>query len=119
MEKFTKEKIETAEKLYELWAKEKYTSPTFKSFLNSLNKPERKKIVVEIEYDDFNNNKIGVGDVKTAIENYSLSSHWNFKVTELPEVFTREQVIGIFDASFTDKNYIDGLINKWLSKRNK
>lgn len=93
--KFTKEEIETAENLYELWAKEKYTSPTFKSFLDSLLKPKKGKKVFEFEYDITEGYIVSSGTVQDILNVVKGSS--NFKVTELPEVFSRKDMIELGD----------------------
>ena len=115
MEKFTKQEIETAKKVFESYQINQRNQPSYTYYLDSLLKPETKKIVVEIETGKI----FSVSDIKHAL-NYRFSEkEYNFKVTELPEVFSREQVIDIFDPSFTSKDYIDGLITKWLSERSK
>jgi hypothetical protein len=123
--KFTKEQIELAKKVFESYQIDQRNQPSYTYFLDSLLKPETKKIVVEIEYEpipDFITEEMAinltVNDVRDSLKS-RMNKEFNIKVNELPEVFTREQVIGIFDASFTDKNYINGLIDVWLSERNK
>jgi hypothetical protein len=115
--KFTKEELETVGKFIDEYT---YYSPpiSLSDYLDQCKKPETKKIIVEIEYKDFNNNKIGAGDVKTSIENYSLSSHWNFKVTELPEVFSREDIMNLKMYMWIHSGNTNDIDN-WLSERNK
>lgn len=67
--------------------------------------PERKKIILEIE-SDFNN--FDIHWLKTALEGYCHSAKFVF--TELPEVFTREDIYKIFSPCFSDNAYIDTLI---------
>ena len=102
--KFTKEEIETAKTLYDKWASEKYTSPTFKSFLDSLLKPETKKIRVEIEYfkpDGCPDMQISY--IKSKLEYFEKDDF--VKVTELPEVFTRKDMIEFGEYSKASTNY--------------
>ena len=113
MEKFTKEQKEIINEMYNLQLDGSDFGARIRKAFAEVLKPERKKIIVEIEYD----NNTDVKDLIDYISYYDIES--KFKVTELPEVFSREQVIDIFDPSFTSKDYIDGLITKWLSERSK
>ena len=83
---FTKEEIETAKKIYEQYATDKFNEPISTSYihyLNSLLKPETKKHTIEVEYDD--------GDIDNLIKIISRGmKRWggnikNLKVTKLPE----------------------------------
>jgi len=86
-EKFTKEEIEAAKTLYDKWILKTNTSITFKGFLDSLLEPERKKIVVEIEYQaQINLNASKVQGCMESSSCYYDKNALNFKVTELPEV---------------------------------
>jgi hypothetical protein len=121
--KFTKEVIETAREVYGTWTSEK---TAFISYLDSLLKPETKKIVVEIEYEpipDFITEEMAinltVNDVRDSLKS-RMNKGFNIKVTELPEVFSREDMI-----EFAQYNYEHSSISKvtnlnnWLSERSK
>lgn len=76
-------------------------------------KPERKKIFLEVEFDNL---EYDLGNIE-AIMNEGYDGHWVFK--ELPEVFTREDVHKMFDSKFSNNDYVDSFIDKFLSERNK
>lgn len=95
--KFSKEEIETAKKVFETYKINPGCSNSYNEFLSSLFKPETKFINVRIEYVPFKNafdsiQNLYTNDVKRALCS-DLNSKFNIKVTELPEVFTREEVI--------------------------
>ena len=118
-EKFSKEEIETAQFLYDKWGSSKYTSPTFKGFLNSLLKTETKFIDVRIEYEsDASNSSLPL----TA---NNLETHFDcatelkgVKVTELPEVFTREDMIEFANIDHIRYCDIEPNLEKFISERN-
>ena len=121
---FTKEEIKTAKTLYDKWASEKYTSPTFKAFLDSLLKPETKFINVRIEYDDgikLYGNDLSAKGLECYLTNSYTDSNTNkgqIKVTELPEVFTREEVLSLFnDYTCIPPCEVDNYMNDILSER--
>jgi hypothetical protein len=92
---FTKEEIETAKKIYEKYITDKFNekiSSSYIHFLDLLLKPERKKIRVEIEYES-DNFPLTADRIKGACElKYDITFR-KFKVTELPEVFSKEDLI--------------------------
>ena len=90
-EKFTKEEIETAKKVWDTFKVNPGCSKSYNEYLDSLLKPERKKIRVEIEYDNIEYPIVAEDISDMIISQFNL--RYNFKITELPEVFTREEVI--------------------------
>ena len=92
MGKFTKEELETVGKFMDEW---KYYSPpiSLSDYLDQCKKPETKKIVVEVEYKECEAGKWLRADYIDAILKESLSAYREIKVTELPEVFSREDMI--------------------------
>ena len=94
---FTKEQIETAKKILESYRVVQNRHHNFENYLDSLLKPETKFIDVRIEYVPFKNafdsiQNIYVSDVSRELRS-NLNDKFNIKVTELPEVFTREDMI--------------------------
>jgi len=113
---FTKEQIETAKKILESYRVVQNRHHNFENYLDSLLKPETKFIDVRIEYES-DNFPLTADRVKSALElKYDITFR-NFKVTELPEVFTREDMI-----DFAQYNYEHSSISKvtnldtWLSE---
>ena len=126
-EKFSKEEIETAQFLYDKWGSSKYTSPTFKGFLNSLLKTETKFIDVRIEYKpipDFITEEpfidLSINDIRDSL-NKRMNKEFEIKVTELPEVFSREDMICflIDYASSYDPDSAESCLRRFLSERSK
>ena len=92
---FTKEEIETALKVFETYKINPGRSNSYNEFLSSLFKPETKFIDVRIEYQI---NKFGSDvilyehDILGCLTGECYFSSV-LEVTELPEVFTREDMI--------------------------
>jgi hypothetical protein len=89
--KFTKEELETVGKFIDEYT---YYSPpiSLSDYLDQCKKPERKKIVVEVEYND---SEFGMSAkaIQETISNFDTRNEYVTKVTELPEVFSREDMI--------------------------
>lgn len=111
---FTKEQIETAGELYSIWNKGIGIpdSETFSEFLDSLLKPETKKIIVEIESEE---QDLTPERILSRLKIYSFH---NLKVTELPEVFTREDIYEMFQYCI-HKNTINTCLNKFSERKSK
>ena len=118
--KFTKEELETVGKFIDEYT---YYSPpiSLSDYLDQCKKPERKKIVVEVEYND---SEFGMSDkaIQESISNFDTRNEYVTKVTELPEVFSREDMIGFIDfyenSRFEGKSYdYETAFKIWLSKR--
>jgi len=114
---FTKEQVEY---LIKQWDKERNDTSGLKNvfeFFKSLVKPERKKIVVEIEYDEIGY-KFPLGLIEGYVKNY-LNQDRNLKFTELPEwTWTDEDMIE-FAKEFTGHNslIIKGVFDKFKDKK--
>ena len=78
--------------------------------------PKRKKIVVEVEYDVLKGvDNIGVGLIAGLLER-----NRNAKVTELPGVFTREEMLEFkFGTTEFECDIWDKALDRFLSERNK
>jgi hypothetical protein len=119
MEKFTKEELETVGKFMDEYM---YYSPpiSLSDYLDQCKKPKTKKIVVEIEYND---SEFGISDkaIQEAISNFDTRNEYVTKVTELPETFTREDMIKFKYGMVNDANSIfwHYQIENFLSERNK
>lgn len=121
--KFTKEQIETAKELLKTYRNDSNVSVGFDGYLDSLLKPERKKIIVEIEYDKIKGSFGRDLDItKINVENTmkkEFISDFNFKITELPEVFTRENMIEFAEYYSDDTEWnFNHSFDHWLSERN-
>jgi hypothetical protein len=114
--KFTKEELEAVGKFI---AEYTYYSPpiSLSDYLDQCKKPERKKIVVEIEYND---SEFGMSAkvIQEAISNFHTRNEYVTKVTELPETFTREDMIEFLRDSYSDVSY-ENAFDLWLSERSK
>jgi hypothetical protein len=112
--KFTKEEIETVKKIYCNWNSKQWDY--FCDYADSLLKPETKKIVVEIEYDERPDAKPNAQLIQEKIQTLMF----NFKVTELPEVFSRLDMI---DFANYNSDYPEFLtannLSRFLLERNK
>ena len=111
-QEFTKEEIETTKLMWNDY--HKYTPNMligFEVWLDSLLKPETKFIDVRIEYES-----LGGFDLKSYILNCFPFA--NTKVTELPEVFTREEV-KLFTKYCIDNGWIhlEKALDNWLDER--
>jgi len=117
---FTKEEIETAESLWDDYYSSEFCGKLyFKDWLNK-KRIQIKKVILEIEYEHAYNMQTPMRKefIFSAINNWdSIKSFKNIKVTELPEVFTREDM----EDFARYRNYLVGkteeLFNKWLSER--
>jgi len=110
---FTKEQVEY---LIKQWDKERNDTSGLKNvfeFFKSLVKPERKKIVVEIEYDEIGY-KFPLGLIEGYVKNY-LNQDRNLKVTELPEgTWTDDEVKAFVKYFYNDS---DDTFEKFKSER--
>jgi hypothetical protein len=118
---FTKEEIKTAEKIWDEYSNKENVQETvsgFRFYLHSLLKPERKKIRVEIEYDVTDKVEINLKGIYYAFKN-SFSDYRDIKVTELPEVFSREDMILFANYYYCDHTSTDQeqCLIDWLSER--
>jgi len=120
--KFTKEQIETAVNVIEDYDKDRNPKSDMISIgylighLKDRIKEQRKKIVVEIEY----NGRPDMNLDKHIIEQRLQTMMFNIKVTELPEVFSREDM-KLFAKYCVDKEwiYLDEALDNWLFERSK
>lgn len=112
--KFTKQQIETGKQLIESYKNRPVIKMDFENYLDSLLKTERKKIIVEIEYDSDDSNWD-----KTELENVLSYYRGRCKVTELPEVFTREDIDSLTNYldRYSHLNSLLDLKTEWLSER--
>ena len=116
---FTKEQIETAKKILESYRVVQNRHHNFENYLDSLLKPETKFIDVRIEYEsDASNSSLPL----TA---NNLETHFDcatelkgVKVTELPEVFTREDMIEFANIDHIRYCDIEPNLEKFISERN-
>lgn len=90
-------------------------SGSFEEFSDSLLKPKRKKIVVEVEYNDL---ILTAGVIELNLRGIN-GNYENVRVKELPEVFTREDIKDLRNHIYNDEGSIDDIINDWLSERSK
>ena len=108
---FTKEQIE--------FIKEEWRNSTLgfaPEFLDSLLKPETKFIDVRIEYES-DNFPLTADRVKSALElKYDITFR-NFKVKELPEVFSKKDLIEFANYHHHVDETVETNINDWLSER--
>lgn len=126
MEKFTEEEIETALKVLSDYdnsmnpKSDMFSITYLKKYLESILKPKRRKIFLEIEFDEpdsFAMDKHAIRNILIA----GCSEILNFNVEQLPEVFTREDMASLVrytvesDATLTDFDILDN----FLSERNK
>lgn len=115
--KFTKEQIESTIKIYHAWDSKRY--PDFSEYLDSLVKPQRKKIVVEIEANDCDIigilNRILQGE-KSLCE---VTSGYKWKAKLLPEVFSREDMIEFAKIDHVRYCDIESNLKNFLSERSK
>ncbi len=122
MEKFTKEEIETAQKVYESYIHSgKINTLSFRNHLISLLEPKRKKIVVEIEYQarwDLNPDKIR--DCMESNSCYYDRKALNFVITELPEAFSKSDMINFanYNSDYPEFLTVNNL-SRFLETRNK
>lgn len=114
---FTKEEIETAKKLYSKYRNQTAVDDGFTNFadwVDSLLKPKTKKIIVEIEV-------YGGSQVMflNGIENALRDKYYNaaIKVTELPEVFSKKDLIEFTNYHHHVDETVETNINDWLSQR--
>lgn len=119
--KFTKEELETVGKFIDEYT---YYSPpiSLSDYLDQCKKPETKKIVVEVEYKECEAGKWLRADYIDAILKESLSAYREVKVTELPEVFSREEIVKLRDYILTGSHFhteIKKAFNDFLSERSK
>ena len=110
-QEFTKEEIETTKLMWNDY--HKYTPNMligFEVWLDSLLKPETKFVDVRIEYDEKNGK---VEYLLSALKVLNFNS-----VTELPEVFTREEV-KLFTKYCIDNGWIhlEKALDNWLDER--
>lgn len=121
--KFTKKEIETAEKIFNSYQNCNNPPRLFREYLHSLLKPERKFIDVRIEYQL---NKFGSEVIlyeHNILECLTGEGYWSsvIKVTELPEVFSRQDMIEFAKESIyahRNPDYIDiDYLNYFLSER--
>ena len=115
-QEFTKEQIEFIRNDFR-------ESPlSWDDYLDSLLKPETKFIDVRIEYVPFKNafdsiQNIYVSDVSRELRS-NLNDKFNIKVTELPEVFTREDMIEFANIDHIRYCDIEPNLEKFISERN-
>ena len=109
--KFTKEQIE----YLKTEAKKETRVIRLDEFFDSLLKPERKKIRVEIEYENYNPFPLSVGRISSAL-NILFDDKRKISITELPEVFTREDMIEFAEYDWDGINTKNNL-DTWLSER--
>jgi hypothetical protein len=102
--KYTKEEIETGRKLFFEWD----TAMNFEDWLDSLLKPKTKKIRVEIELDE------NVGTVENLLNALGVLNV--ISVKELPEVFSREEVIELIEIGFATHKYNKQCLSERKSK---
>ena len=102
---FTKEQIEFLKT-----KRKEYGTISGDGFFDSLLKPERKKIRVEIEVES----DLTADGLKDLLKSYGFLKVYS--VTELPEVFSREDMIdfGKYCAYTVNPKSLD----KWFSERN-
>ena len=114
---FTKEQIETAKKILESYRVVQNRHHNFENYLDSLLKPETKKIIVEIESNDCDSigilNRIFCGE--KGLCDFTFENKW--RATELPEVFTREDMIEFANYHHHVDETVETNINDWLSQR--
>jgi hypothetical protein len=118
MGKFTKEELETVGKFMDEW---KYYSPpiSLSDYLDQCKKPKTKKIVVEVEYDD---SEFGMSAkaIQESISNFDTRNEYVTKVTELPEVFSKSDMINF--GMYNREDFYSDMgesFDNWLSERNK
>ena len=112
------EKVEFTAEQVKYLKEEWIASPerNFIEFANSLLKPETKFIDVRIEYD--NDIMFDVSYLQNIIEKYRDVDFRNrFKVTELPEVFSRQDMIEFANYHHHVDETVETNINDWLSER--
>lgn len=117
---FTKNEIETSKKMFKDWFGEVEGVGNYLEYLDSLLKPERKKIRVEIEWDETGMDDITGNSISTLITRNHAKER-NLKVTELPEVFTIEDIEDLKEYLYRktayDKGFLHNVINDWFSER--
>ncbi len=113
---FTKEEIETALKTWDEYS-DTLNELSYADWLNSLLKPETKKIVVEVEYDD-NEYGMSAEAIYQSINSFDVRNEYVTKVKELPEVFSREDMID-FAEYYSDSDVwnLQIAFDNWLSER--
>ena len=114
---FTKEQIETAKKILESYRVVQNRHHNFENYLDSLLKPETKKIIVEIESNDCDSigilNRIFCGE--KGLCDFTFENKW--RATELPEVFTREDMIEFAKIDHVRYCDIEPNLEKFISER--
>ena len=118
MGKFTKEELETVGKFIDEYT---YYSPPIclSDYLDQCKKPERKFIDVRIEYND---SEFGMSAkaIQESISNFDTRNEYVTKVTELPEVFSREDMIEFanYNSDYPEFLTVNNL-SRFLETRNK
>jgi len=108
---FTKEQKEIIEEMYNLQLSGSVFGARIKKAFPEVLKPKRKKIFLEVESDYAYTDD----DIRgTMINRYNCH---DIKVTELPEVFTREDIKDLRNHIYNDEGSIDDIIDDWLSER--
>ena len=114
--KFTKEELETVGKFIDEYT---YYSPpiSLSDYLDQCKKPERKFIDVRIEYND---SEFGMSAkaIQESISNFDTRNEYVTKVTELPEVFSRQDILEMLkDCLHSDT--INMCCDLFISERSK
>ena len=108
---FTKEELLKAKQVLESFQKQ-VTGYSFPEWIDLQLKPETKKIFLEVEYEDHTNSVIILNVIN------SFGGVNGFKVTELPEVFTREDMIDFALYHYNSKLCNMGTdFDNWLSEK--
>ena len=110
---FTPEQIKYLKKKWN-WS---FTEKSYSAFLDSLLKPETKKIIVEIESNYCDSigilNRIFCGE--KGLCDFTFENKW--RATELPEVFTREDMIEFAKIDHVRYCDIEPNLEKFISER--
>ena len=117
--KFTKEQKEIINEMYNLQLDGSDFGARIRKAFAEVLKPETKKIVVKIECNYPKEFPLDEHSIRAILNCGCSESGLDWKVTELPEVFSREDIDKIFDSKFSDNDYVDSFINKLLSERSK
>jgi hypothetical protein len=124
MEKFTKEVIQASKQMFQDWFTRNDGLGNYNDYLDSLLKPKRKKIIIEVSSDvidgTFSKLHIDVNNFRSTLKK-EFRSDFNVEVKELEEVFSESDMIEFGQQCIRSKRdpyYIDeDYLNFWLSER--